>query len=389
MNRYRKLPAAVLAVLLTCGAAILPARAANSCDGVVIASSLALRSGAGSRYVALANVPRGTPLTVIGISTEDSNWFKVNHNGTIGYMAADYVMSASSSEAAAAIADAANLAFGSETINTVQTPPPTAAPVVTVSTPTPTNDPNDPTWKILTPEGSSNATVTGELVRFRSTPGGSIVGNFQNRARINVTAVSGSWYEVNCNGTAGYVHSNYVTLDASAAPAQQTQPEPVPEQPVQSVPEPVPEQPAPAPVPVVIATPEPTPVPVVSTPVPVNAGAGQSIVSTAMQYTGVPYVWGGTSPSGFDCSGLCYYVYQQCGYTIQRVADSIYRYSGVTVSADQLAPGDIVCFGSSSYVSHVGIYVGNGQYIHAPNTGAVVRVDALNRGDIVCGKRIV
>ncbi|MBQ0133616.1 MAG: C40 family peptidase, partial [Clostridiales bacterium] len=88
----------------------------------------------------------------------------------------------------------------------------------------------------------------------------------------------------------------------------------------------------------------------------------------------------------------CYYVYKQRGYTINRVAQSIYTGSGTSVGLDQLAVGDIICFGNSSYVWHVGIYVGNNQFIHAPNTGAVVRVESLSGtylNNFVCGKRIV
>ena len=74
------------------------------------------------------------------------------------------------------------------------------------------------------------------------------------------------------------------------------------------------------------------------------------------------------------------------------MAQSIYTGTGTAVGRDQLAPGDIICFGNSSYVWHVGIYIGNNQFIHAPNTGSVVRVESLSgtyANNFVCAKRVV
>jgi cell wall-associated NlpC family hydrolase len=103
-----------------------------------------------------------------------------------------------------------------------------------------------------------------------------------------------------------------------------------------------------------------------------------SVVGIAMQYLGVPYVYGGASPSGFDCSGLVAYVYAQVGVSLPHYTVAQYNYpDSVSVSRSQLEPGDLVFFYG---LGHVGIYVGGGNFIHAPHTGSVVRIDSLNGG---------
>jgi len=101
---------------------------------------------------------------------------------------------------------------------------------------------------------------------------------------------------------------------------------------------------------------------------------GQQAAAIAQQYLGVPYVWGGASPSGFDCSGLVVYVYGRLGVSLPHYTVSLWN-SGAHVSRDQLAPGDLVFFYS---FDHVGIYLGGGLFIHAPHTGTVVQISSLN-----------
>jgi cell wall-associated NlpC family hydrolase len=98
------------------------------------------------------------------------------------------------------------------------------------------------------------------------------------------------------------------------------------------------------------------------------------VVGIALQYLGVPYVWGGSSPAtGFDCSGFVAYIYAQIGVYLPHHAASQYGY-GTPVSRDQLAPGDLVFFDG---LGHVGIYIGSGQFVHAPHTGDVVKISSL------------
>jgi cell wall-associated NlpC family hydrolase len=100
------------------------------------------------------------------------------------------------------------------------------------------------------------------------------------------------------------------------------------------------------------------------------------VVGIAMQYLGVPYVWGGSSPSGFDCSGFVMYVYSQVGVSLPHYTGAQWT-DGVPVSRSDLQPGDLVFFDG---LGHVGIYVGGGQFIHSPETGDVVKISSLNEG---------
>jgi cell wall-associated NlpC family hydrolase len=98
------------------------------------------------------------------------------------------------------------------------------------------------------------------------------------------------------------------------------------------------------------------------------------VVGVALSQLGTPYVWGGAAPGGFDCSGLVMWAYAQVGVALPHSSYAQYGY-GVPVSRDQLAPGDLVFFDG---LGHVGIYIGGGQFVHAPHTGDVVKISSLD-----------
>lgn len=114
----------------------------------------------------------------------------------------------------------------------------------------------------------------------------------------------------------------------------------------------------------------------------VQAATGQDVVSYAKKFMGTPYVWGGTTPKGFDCSGFVQYVYRNsAGIELPRSTyDQINV--GTAVSQNDLQPGDLVF----PHTGHVGIYVGNGQMIHSPKTGDVVKISSVYK--FYAGRRI-
>ena len=115
-----------------------------------------------------------------------------------------------------------------------------------------------------------------------------------------------------------------------------------------------------------------------TTPAPVSSGNGSAVVATAQQYIGCKYVYGGTSPSGFDCSGFTSYIYKLYGVSLSRTAAGQYS-NGVAVNRSDLQPGDLIMFGKSG-INHVGIYIGGGQIVHAANTSRGVTTDTINSG---------
>lgn len=179
---------------------------------------------------------------------------------------------------------------------------------------------------------SATGWVNGSSVRVRSGPGtdNQILGAFNTGTKVSITGVDGAWYKITANGLSGYMSSAYIVLSESEVNA--------------------------------------------SRPI------GEQLVDFAKQYLGYSYVWGGASPStGFDCSGLVSYVFKQNGYETMRTAADIYYNNGRSVSKDELIPGDAVFFStSSSYVGHVGMYIGDGQFIHASSGKGYVVISNLD-----------
>lgn len=190
--------------------------------------------------------------------------------------------------------------------------------------------------------------VCDTTVNLREQPNtsSSVLASLSNSTAVSVTGVYQGWYKVSCNGKNGYVHPDYITFAAVQTPAPAENKAPV--------------------------TPDSNVVSYTGT-----SEARAEVLEYAAQFLGTPYVYGGSSPSGFDCSGFTSYVFKNTVGSIPRVAQA--QYDATTrVSRDDLLPGDLVFFGSStSSISHVGIYVGSNQFIHAPSTGDVVKYSSL------------
>ena len=207
----------------------------------------------------------------------------------------------------------------------------------------------------LTAAASGPGIINADEVNMRSGPSteSESLAVLYSGAAVNVHGVYGNWYEIDYNGMNGYIYSIYVSLTGETV--------------IYNL-----EVNGPAAYEVPTLTPTPTIAPSIGV-------SGQDIVDTVMQYLGAPYLWGGESMAegGFDCSGLVYRVYAENGIQINRVAQWMLR-DGVEITYDNLQVGDILLFGGSIYnIWHTGIYIGNGNMIHA-SYGEVVKVQSLS-----------
>ena len=322
----------------------------------VNADSLYLRQSPGGAVI--TTLSKGTTVAVLNNS---SSWYKVSVNGKEGYVSGEYLTGTT----------ATNVALGTGTVKCSSSVNFRSAPntsstsygelkngtkvnVVGVSSGWYKVTYNGKTGYIkqdyvsTTGSASNNTSAStgtaavvkcSSTVNFRSAASTSstILGELKNGTAVTVLSTSNGWSKVSYAGKAGYISADYLVTASSGTAISPS-----------------------------------------NTAASVSISAKrQSVLNYAAQFLGVPYVYGGSTPSGFDCSGFTSYVFKNTVGSIPRVAQA--QYDATTrVSRDDLLPGDLVFFGSStSSISHVGIYVGSNQFIHAPSTGDVVKYSSL------------
>ena len=316
--------------------------------GTICGSYVRMRSSASTSSSILGTYNSGTTMTVTGVS---GAWYKVDYNGTDGYVYSNYLSLSGVTSSGGSASGSNGSVKGSDV--RMRSGPGTNYSILgtyqngTALTVTGTEN----GWSKVTIGGTSGyirsdyvsggadsktGYIKGNDVRLRSGAGTSysILGTYNNGTPLTITGTSGDWTAVTINGVKGYVNSAYVSTTKTEGGNGGG-----------------------------------------STP---STSIGETIVATAKQYMGAPYVYGGMSPSGFDCSGFVNYVYKLCGYSMSRVASSIYNNNGTYVEKANLQIGDLVFFASnSSSIGHVGIYIGNGQHVHASSSrnGGVITSD--------------
>lgn len=333
----KKIIGICLSVVMTAGALTASAQAATV-GGAVVNTGLRLRSGTGTSYATLAVAQAQDKVILRGQA--ENGWYPVIYKGQAGYMSGKYL-----TPSTALTGD-----FGTGTVRGTdvrfRSGPGTDSKVLgsvhtgTTMTVTGVNGP----WYQVSHRGTAGyvhsdylsltaapaaetGTIRGTQVRFRASPNtsGKILGVFQNGDTVTILGTQSAWKQVKYKGTTGYVHGDYVVTGGGHTAAPEA----------------------------------------------------AAIMATARQYLGVPYVYGGTTPSGFDCSGLMQYVFRQHGITLSRTAALQYANNGTHVSRDDLRPGDLLFFSNSSNaVGHVGLYMGEDKMLHASSgAGKVIISD--------------
>lgn len=315
MKRVKKFFAMAFAAatVLTATSVFASAAPLKEGIGIVESSGLRLRSSASTDSTIISTAGCDDDVLILA---DYGDWYYVNYNLNVGYMSAEYLT----------VLDRENVALGTGIVNS--------------------------------------------YVNFRSTPDvdGEVISTLSTGTQVEIIGLNCGWYKVTCDGSTGYIRSDLVELteiplynsntgsiyDASASNSASSG---------ESVSESAPAAESSAPV---------------ESAAPASS-LGDEIVSYAKKLIGTSYVWGGTSTSGFDCSGYVQYVCRQFGISLNRTANAQMS-NGYSVSSSNLQPGDLVFFNgtyATSGASHVGIYIGNDQFVHASSARGCVVISDL------------
>ena len=313
----------------------LPALGVSVGEAEVTATVLNFRDGPSTDANIIGQAPKGATVNVLEVL---DGWCKVEYQGKTGYMCSDYLLSPEPAEAAEEPAEEVREPAEQPEEPAEQPEEPAEQPEEPAEQPEePAEQPEPEPAEQPEPEPAKDegndpdmGTLTGDCVRFRTGPSltDAVTRYLYRGDRVQVLGQEGDWYKVQLDGKVGYLYSAYVTLDADKPEASE---------------------------------------------------AVSGILELAQAQLGVPYVYGGASPSGFDCSGLVYYCFTKNGYSMNRTASGQYR-QGTDVAKEDLQPGDLVFFASTGgwYIGHVGIYLGDGEFIHASSGGRRIMVNKLS-----------
>jgi len=356
-------------LLMAVTAALLAVSAFAAECGTVNTDALRLRSEPSTDAPTIAYLNTGAQVDIL---ENQGEWYKVEYKGSTGYLFAEYVSSSASasvtsSVSAESVAGKTGVITGS-TVNFRSGPSTDDAILSTIDDGTElmiVSAVDD--WCLVEWNGEEGyvkadyvsvdgiplidprGLITGNCVNVRSAPStdSGVVTKVYAGSLVDLISFEDGWYAVSCNGQNGYVCADYLSVYTGNG----------------------------------------------------SSGLGADIVAAAEQYLGTRYVYGGASPSGFDCSGFTMYVYSLFGYSLPHSATSQWNSSGTYVAKEDLQPGDLVLFcdpsrSNGKACSHVGIYIGGGDFIHSSSSasnGVVINsLDATYYSSYYVGaKRVV
>ena len=373
--------------------------------GTVTENSLRLRERASTDSAVLDMVDKGTKVVVL--ENQKNGWYKVDLNGTIGYMSAKYLSVTPNTYVGKPDTDGSSLNMrsgpgtnyskigsipasatftitGSENgwyktaykgvtgyvssdyvivteTSSSSTTPSTSAP----ATPEPPSGPKTetPTQSV---SGTGKLNTNGSSLNMRSGPGTkySKVGSIPASATLTITGSENGWYKTSYNGVSGYVSGDYVIFAAASVTPSET-----PSTDTQTS-----------------GSTNTNTNTSTSTNTPAsNSDLGAQIVAYAKKFLGIPYVYGANGPSAYDCSSFTQAVYKKFGYSLNRSAAGQYE-NGTAIDLSQVQPGDLLiwrAYDSTKTATHVGIYIGNDMYIHASSTGGCITINNMSYGSSV------